>query len=201
MRSLIEALAQLPGLGPKSAQRMALALLEGPKDRTKALAELLGKLHAVTVACQSCFMLTERATNGLCHLCRDDRRNAQTLCVVAHSTDIAPIEETGQYHGRYHVLGGVLNPLEGMSAEMLTIAALTERLKNSNPPIQEVILAFDQDIIGNSTVLYIKNLLAPYEQERGLVISRLARGLPNNSTLEYADQVTLGNALKERQRL
>ncbi len=201
IEELRDLLADLPGLGPKSAQRIVLSLLEGPKNQTLKLAALLTKLHSATVRCARCFLLTEGAVNGRCRFCRDPRRDAGTICVVAHSTDVAPIEETAEYRGSYHVLGGVLNPLEGVTAEMLTLEPLKKRIESENPNITEVVLAFDQDVTGESTVLYIKNILAPYQRERGLVVSRLARGLPMNSTLEYTDQVTLANALKERRVL
>ncbi len=197
MRLLIEQLAKLPGLGPKSAQRIVLWLLRQPKVTSQQFASLLQKLHSVTVHCTTCFMATEEPVNGMCAICRDPRREATLLCVLASSVDIAQIEDTHEYHGRYHVLGGTLSPLEGVTPENLTVAALMKRMKNAKPAISEVILAFDQNVEGETTVLYLKNAL----KEGGnsaLKISRLARGLPTNSELEYADPVTLANAFKER---
>lgn len=233
MLRLIEALAKLPGLGPKSSQRIVLALLRQPKSAAEELAGLLEKLHEATVHCKTCYMATEQSDDGRCAICRDPRREANMLCVVASSVDIAQIEDTHEYRGRYHVLGGTLSPLEGVTPETLTVAALLKRVKTSNPPISEVILAFDQNVEGETTVLYLKNALkegASYNgssrlgsnnnqyssSERSQVpdgtwrsesrstdikVSRLARGLPTNSELEYADPVTLANAMKERKAI
>lgn len=142
-------------------------------------------------------MATEEPVNGLCAICRDPRRDASELCVLSSSVDIAQIEDTHEYHGRYHVLGGTLSPLEGVTPENLTVASLMKRIKNAKPAVSEVILAFDQNVEGETTVLYLKNALKE-GSNGGLKISRLARGLPTNSELEYADPVTLANALKER---
>ncbi len=190
----------MPGLGPKSAQRIVLWMLRQPKKTAQKLAELLNTLHSVTVHCTTCFMATEKPVRGECAICRDPRREAGTICVVASSVDIAQIEGTHEYHGKYHVLGGTLSPLEGVTPETLTVAALTKRLQNSKPVVSEVILAFDQNVEGETTVLYLKNALKE-GANRELKISRLARGLPTNSELEYADPVTLANALKERRQV
>lgn len=200
MRALIEALARMPGLGPKSAQRIVLWMLRQPKKTADELARLLSTLHGVTVHCTTCFMATEEPVHGQCAICRDPRRDGSLLCVLASSVDIAQIEETHEYHGRYHVLGGTLSPLEGVTPDTLTVAALMKRLAKTKQSVNEVILAFDQNVEGETTVLYLKNALKEGSNS-GLKISRLARGLPTNSELEYADPVTLANAMKERRAI
>jgi recombination protein RecR len=183
------ALNHLPGVGPRSAERLALHLAQTDPDSVRELARLLVETRERVRACGRCGGLTEEDP---CALCRDPRRDATQVCVVERPVDILLVEKAGVFHGRYHVLGGKLSPLNGVEPEDLRIAALERRL--SEEGIQELILALPTDVEGDATCHYLAQRLAP----RGLRVTRLAHGLPAGSGLEYADELTLGRALEGR---
>lgn len=154
------------------------------------MARVLNQLADRVLVCDICYTYTEF---DRCELCRDERRSNETVCVVEESRDIATLEATGAFQGRYHVLGGVLNPIEGQTPETLRIRELKDRLE-ADERIQEIILAFSPNVHGETTMMYLSKQLAPLNKR----ITRLARGLPIGATIEYADEVTLGDALKDR---
>lgn len=186
---LIAALTRLPGIGPRSAERLALHLMLAEPDRTEQLARALLEARQRVQTCQQCGGLTEVDP---CALCTDPRRDAGSLCVVERPTDILLIEKAGVFRGRYHVLGGKLSPLNGIEPEDLRIAALERRLETE--PVQEVILALPTDVEGDATSHYLARCL----QGRSVRVTRLAHGLPAGSGLEYADELTLSRALEGR---
>lgn len=188
--NLVAAFARLPGVGPKTALRYVFYLLKQPKYDLEVMARALQQLGERIKVCNQCFTYTERQT---CEICEDPKRDKRMLCVVEESRDIATIESTNMYRGYYHVLGGNLNPIEGITPDVLKIRELRQRLE-TNPDIEEVILAFSPTVHGETTIMYLTKLLAPL----GIKITRLARGLPMGATLEFADEVTLGDALKHR---
>lgn len=189
--NLVAAFARLPGVGPKTALRYVYYLLKQPKADLHVMARALLELGERIQTCPTCFTYTERA---LCEHCADDRRDKSILCVVEEPRDISTIEATNMYHGRYHVLGGVLSPIEGMTPEALRIRELVERVQTGN--ITEIILALSPTNQGEATILYLTKLLSPH-----VSVTRLARGLPMGATLEFADEVTLGDALKGRRKV
>jgi recombination protein RecR len=188
--SLVENLARLPGVGPKSAQRLAFHLLKAEAAQAQALGKDLGALHQKVRLCASCGYLAE---SEQCHFCSDPRRDGRSLCVVEDPRDVDVIESSGEYRGRYHVLFGVLSPLEGIGPEQLKVRELLARLGG----VEEVILALDPDVEGDATALYLTRLVRP----AGPKITRLASGLPMGSEIEYADQVTLARALAARREM
>ena len=188
--SLVENLARLPGVGPKSAQRLAFHLLKGEADQAQALSKDLGALHQKVRLCATCGYLAE---SQQCHFCADPRRDSRLLCVVEDPRDVDVIESSGEYRGRYHVLFGVLSPLEGIGPEQLKVRELLARLGG----VDEVILALDPDVEGDATTLYLTRLIKP----AGGKVTRLASGLPMGSEIEYADQVTLARALAARREV
>lgn len=192
LQTLIEAFKKFPGVGEKSAQRFAFYLLGLPAEELTALARGLAALPAKIVRCQRCGMVDETSP---CRYDRDGQRDGTILCVVAETPDVTVIEQSGEFHGRYHVLGGVLNPLEGITPEKLNIASLIQRLKHDK--IREVIIATNPDLEGETTALHLKKILSPLVSK----VTRLGRGLPMGATLEYADEVTIANALRGRQSL
>lgn len=183
------ALGKLPSVGPKTALRYAFALLRLPKGELELVARSIEGLKRVSV-CGRCFTYAE---DTMCDICTDKTRDPNVLCVVGESRDIATIEATGIYKGFYLVLGGVLNPVDGFTPDVLHVKELEERLTR-NPEIRELILAFSPDIHGESTILYLSRLLKPFNKK----ITRLARGLPMGADIEYADEVTLASALSGR---
>ncbi|HEU0051093.1 MAG TPA: recombination mediator RecR [Patescibacteria group bacterium] len=196
MRSLPEpihnaaaAFDHLPGVGPRAALRYAYWLVTQPKEDIFRFAKSIEGLASQITTCPSCFMWSDQSP---CAICRDSAREIQTLCVVATSQDVRMIEDTGVFKGRYHVLGGTLDPIEGRTPYTLTISQLLARLKNS--PVQELILALDANIQGDTTALYLKKQLTGLPVR----ITRLARGLPTGASLEYADATTLADALMNR---
>lgn len=192
IQRLLDEFSKLPGIGPKSAERFVFYLLRRPREEGEALANVIKTAVAKVKRCTTCFDFSE--TNP-CEYCRDKHRDHTTVCVVAASPDVLAIEKTGEYNGLYHVLGGVLAPTEGMTPEKLRVAELEERVKNNR--IREVIIATNPDLEGEATSLYIAKLLKPF----GITISRIAKGLPMGSDLEYADEITLANALSGRRRV
>jgi recombination protein RecR len=184
-------LSRLPGIGRKTALRLTYHLLRQSPDQTKRLAQALLTLGERVRPCERCFNLTEEA---LCSICRDPRRDASTICVVEQASDIGAIERAGEFRGLYHVLGGRLSPLDGVSPDDLTVRALVERIDSQGDAVREVIVATNPSLEGEATALYVQGQLAP----RGVIVSRIARGLPVGGDLEYADGVTIAQALTAR---
>lgn len=189
IHNAMAALTRLPGVGPKTALRYAFALLRLPKHELDALAAHIAGLKNVAT-CQQCFAYAEKP---VCEICTDGHRDPTALCVVAESRDISTIEATHAYRGKYFVLGGVLNPIDGHTPDTLNIHELVGRL-TLHPEIAEVILAFSPDVHGETTILYLGKQL----QALGRRTTRLARGLPMGADIEYADEVTLASALTGR---
>lgn len=189
---LIAALGQLPGVGPRTAERLALHLVQTNADDVRQLAQALVSARERVSLCSTCGALTETQP---CPLCADTRRNAALVCVVERPVDILLVEKAGSYRGRYHVLGGKLSPLNGVEPEDLRISELEARL--GCEPIQEIILALPTDVEGDATSHYLAQRLAP----RGVKVTRIAHGLPAGSGLEFADELTLSRALEGRQAL
>ena len=189
VQELIDELSRLPGVGPKSAQRIAFHLLQTEDDQAKKLAEVLLDVKERVRFCDTCGNVAEDAE---CNICKDPRRQRNAICVVEESKDVQAIERTREFRGLYHVLGGAISPIEGIGPDNLRIKELMMRL--SNPEIQEVIIATDPNLEGEATATYLSRMLVPL----GITISRLASGLPVGGDLEYADEVTLGRAFEGR---
>ena len=192
IQTLIDELGRLPGVGPKSAQRIAFYLMNSDRDDVERLATALREVADKVRFCDICFNVSEETT---CRVCRDPRRDQATICVVEESKDVAAIERTREFRGLYHVLGGAISPIDHVGPENLHIAELLRRL--SSPVVTEVILATDPNLEGEATATYITRLLA----STGITISRLASGLPVGGDLEYADEVTLGRAFSGRRQV
>lgn len=186
-------LSRLPGIGRKTALRLTYHLLRQPADQTRRLAQALVTLGERVRPCARCFNLTEE---DLCSICRDSRRDASILCVVEQASDIGAIERAGEYRGMYHVLGGRLSPLDGVGPDDLTIGPLLERVSDASQ-VREVIIATNPSLEGEATALYVQGQLAP----RGIAVSRIARGLPVGGDLEYADGVTIAQAMSARRAM
>ncbi|MBP7133790.1 recombination protein RecR [Patescibacteria group bacterium] len=181
----------LPGVGPRAALRYASWLVTQPKEVILRFAKNLAELASNMTTCSICYQWADQA---ICRICRDPQRDARSLCVVATSPDVRVIEETGIFKGRYHVLGGTIDPLEGRTPETLTIRAMLDRIQKNDPPITEIILALDADVPGDTTSLYLRKQL----QSLPVKLTRLARGLPTGASLEYADAHTIADALLNR---
>jgi recombination protein RecR len=196
VQRLIDELARLPGIGPKSAQRVAFHLLKVTPAQAKELAAAIVEVKDKVSLCRQCFNVSD---GELCEFCRDPRRDPSLICVVQEPPDIVAIERTREYRGLYHVLQGAISPIEGIGPEELRTAELLDRLKPvpGAPPVIEVILATNPNIEGEATAMYLSRLLAPL----GIIVTRLASGLPVGGDLEYADEVTLGRALEGRRRV
>jgi recombination protein RecR len=192
LTALIAVLGQLPGIGPRSAERLALHLVQAEPGAVKQLAQALLTARERIQNCDVCGGLTEQLP---CAICADPRRDASLVCLVERAVDIISIEKSGTYRGRYHVLGGKISPLDGVGPEDLRIGELEQRL--GREPIREVIIALGTDVEGDATGFYLAKRLAP----RGVKLSRIAQGLPAGSGLEFADELTLGRALEERRDL
>lgn len=189
---LIEEFNRLPGIGPKTAQRLAYHLLQAPAEKSRDLAEAIISIKQNLRLCSICLNITD---TDPCNLCTDETRDSTKICIVEEPIDIMPLERTRKYRGVYHVLHGVISPSDGIKPEDLHIRELLDRLGGSN--VTEVILATNPNAEGEATSLYIQRLIAPL----GIRITRLARGLPFGGDLEYADDVTLSRALEGRQEL
>ncbi len=189
IQTLIDELGRLPGIGPKSAQRIAFHLLNTDRDDVDRLVVALREVVDKVKFCDICFNVSEETT---CRVCRDPRRDQTTICVVEESKDVAAIERTREFRGLYHVLGGAISPIDHVGPEDLHIAELLRRL--SSPVVTEVILATDPNLEGEATATYLTRLLA----STGITISRLASGLPVGGDLEFADEITLGRAFSGR---
>ncbi|MBF4509383.1 MAG: recombination protein RecR [Aeromicrobium sp.] len=186
---LLEELERLPGIGPKSAQRLAYHILRGDADAAERLAEAIVEVKRKVRFCARCFNFAE---GELCEICDDPRRDLSALCVVEEPRDVVAIERTGEFRGTYHVLQGAISPIDGIGPDQLRVRELVSRLGESD--VTEVIVATDPDIEGETTALYIARLIKPL----GIRVTRIASGLPVGGDLEFADEVTLGRALEAR---
>jgi len=192
IQDLIDELGRLPGIGPKSAQRIAFHVLSADPTDIKRLSAALTRVKEQVRFCVTCFNVAEAEQ---CRICRDVRRSDALLCVVEEPKDVVAIERTGEFRGRYHVLGGAINPLEGVGPDNLRIRELLQRLAGGE--VRELILATDPNTEGEATATYLALLVKPM----GIVVSRLASGLPVGGDLEYADEITLGRAFSGRRSL
>jgi recombination protein RecR len=197
LQRLIDELSQLPGIGPKSAQRVAFYLLKVEPEDARRLSDAITEVKEKVRLCALCFNVTDEE---VCQFCRDPKRDSTVVCVVQEPPDIAAIERTREYGGLYHVLQGAISPLEGIGPEDLRIRELLDRLQhspNGGPRPSEVIVATNPNTEGDATAMYLERLLTPL----GVRVTRLASGLPVGGDLEYADEVTLGRALGGRRQM
>ena len=192
VQAVIDELGRLPGVGPKSAQRLAFHLMKLSVEDTTRLTVAIDEMKDRMRFCDRCFNIAEAE---LCPVCADDRRDGSILCVVEEPRDIVAVERTGEFGGRYHVLGGAISPIEGIGPDQLRIRELLARLDSEG--VAEVILATNPNIEGEATAMYLARLVGPL----GLVVTKIASGLPVGGDLEYADELTLGRALEGRRRL
>jgi recombination protein RecR len=192
VQDLIDALRRLPGVGSKSAQRLAFHLLRAPAEEANALANAIRSAKEKVAICGECFNVSE---GERCKYCRDTRRDGTIICVVEEPADIVAIERTQEFRGRYHVLGGHISPIDGIGPDDLHMRELVERIGRGEA--KEVILATNPTVEGEATAIYLANLLKPL----GLRVTRIASGLPVGGDLEYADEVTLGRALEGRREI
>ena len=194
LNRLVTELARLPGIGQRTAQRLAFHLLSAPDDEALGLAEAIREVKETVGRCEVCFNL---AVDARCRICEDSRRDPELICVVEQPSDVIPLERTHEFSGRYHVLGGALSPIDGIDPEDLRIAELVERASGNG--VREVVVATNSTTTGEATALYI--LDAVRERAPEVAVTRLASGLPVGADLEYADEVTLGKALRGRRAL
>jgi recombination protein RecR len=192
VQELIDQLGRLPGVGPKSAQRIAFYLLKLPKEDAEKLAQSIIEVKARITFCRRCWNVSE---GELCELCSDERRDPAIVCVVEEPRDIVAVEKTQEYRGRYHVLQGAISPIEGIGPEQLRVKELLARIDGEG--IKEVILCTNPNLEGEATAMYLARLLKPL----GLKVTRIASGLPVGGDLEYADELTLGRALEGRREV
>ena len=192
LAKLVAELEKLPGIGPKSAQRLAFHILRSSEDEARRLAEAITEVKSRITLCSVCFNFTESQT---CAICCDPKRDRSMLCVVAEPRDLVAMEKTNEYRGLYHVLGGVISPMDGIGPEMLKIRELTSRLGQDD--VKEVILATNPTIEGDTTAMYLAGLLKPL----GVKVTRIAHGVPVGGDLDYADQATLIQALEWRREM
>lgn len=188
MQRAVEELSKLPGIGKKSAQRLVFYLLKLPRDEIVALAKSLVDVKDKASYCSICFNITEK---NPCSICTDDHRDRSIICIVEEPNDVLAFEKTGEYKGLYHVLGGALSPLDGIGPDDLKIKELLARIKDD---AKEIILANNPNVEGEATALYLSKLIAPL----GLKLTRIARGIPVGTDIEYADEITLTRALEGR---
>jgi len=191
---LITELARLPGIGQRTAQRLAFHILRASDEEAIALADVIREVKETVGECEICFNLAVEPT---CNICRDERRDPNVLCVVEEPSDVIPIERTNEFQGRYHVLGGALSPIDGVDPEDLHVAELLQRAAENG--VREVVVATNATTTGEATALYIADALR--ERAPDVSVTRLASGLPVGSDLEYADEITLGRALRARRAL
>ena len=192
VQDLIDELGRLPGVGPKSAQRIAFHLLQSDPEDVR---RLVSALTEVSEKVRFCVVCGNVSADEQCRICRDARRDAAILCVVEEPKDVVAIEKTREFRGRYHILGGAISPIEGIGPDDLRVKELVQRLASGE--VTEIILATDPNLEGEATAAYLARLVAPM----GLAVSRLASGLPVGGDLEYADEVTLGRAFEGRRRI
>jgi len=192
VQDLIDELGRLPGVGPKSAQRIAFYLLKAPATDVGRLARAITEAKAKVTFCTRCFNIAE---GGECAICTDARRDTSVICVVEESRDIVSVEKTGEFHGRYHVLQGAISPIEGIGPEQLRVRELLGRLEDEG--VTEIILCTNPNLEGEATAMYLSRLIQPL----GVKVTRIASGLPVGGDLEYADELTLGRALEGRREV
>ena len=192
LQKLIDELGKLPGVGPKSAQRIAFHLIKLPEQDALSLANAIQEAKQKVRFCETCFNMSDEA---ICEICSDTQRDSSLVCVVEEPRDIVALERTREYKGLYHVLQGAINPIDGIGPEQLKIRELLERLKGNT--LQEVMLCTNPNIEGEATAMYLAKLIEPL----GIQVSRIASGLPVGGDLEYADELTLGRALEGRRKI
>jgi len=192
LQRLLDELGRLPGIGPKSAQRIAYHILEVDSEEARRLSSAILEVKAQVHFCPTCF---NYATRDTCDICADSSRDQTVICVVSEPRDVSAVERTGAYHGLYHVLGGVISPMDKIGPEQLHVRELLARLASGE--VQEVILAMNPDVEGETTATYLSRIIRPL----GVRATRLASGLPVGGDLEYADEVTLGRAIEARREL
>jgi recombination protein RecR len=196
---LITELGRLPGIGQRTAQRLAFHILRVPDEEALALADAIREVKETVTQCEVCFNL---AVGPRCRICEDARRDPAVICVVEEPSDVIPIERTNEFHGRYHVLGGALSPIDGVDPEDIKLAELFTRVQNGSSQddgVREVVVATNSTTTGEATALYIAEELR--ERTPSVAVTRLASGLPVGADLEYADEITLGKALRGRREL
>jgi recombination protein RecR len=191
---LISELSKLPGIGQRTAQRLTFHLLAVSDDEALALSDAIREVKETVGHCEVCFNL---ATESTCRICQDERRESHLICVVEQPSDVIPIERTNEFHGRYHVLGGALSPIDGVDPEHLHISELLGRVSENG--VRELVIATNATTTGEATALYLAD--AVRERAPEVTVTRLASGLPVGSDVEYADEITLGRALRARQAL
>jgi recombination protein RecR len=196
IQRLITELGKLPGIGARTAQRLAFHILRASPEDAMSLAESITEVKERIGLCEVCFNLADAPR---CRICDDQRRDPALICVVEEAGDVIPVERTHEYRGRYHVLGGALSPIDGVDPDHLKIAELYRRVTDASQPITEVVLATNPTTTGEATALHIADALR--ELAPGVVVTRLASGLPVGGDLEYADEVTLGKAFVGRRRI
>lgn len=189
---VVDELSRLPGIGPKTAQRLTYHMLRAPSEQVEALAEALMELKQKVVLCSQCFNITDQSP---CSICANPQRDTTRICVVEEPLDVVALERTGQFNGQYHVLHGAISPIEGIGPEELKVRELLQRLSPGS--VVEVILATNPNLEGDATAMYLTRLIQPL----GITVTRLARGLPVGGDLEYADEITLSNALAGRSQI
>ena len=192
VQDLIEEFARLPGVGPKGASRIAFHLLNSDSEDVKRLGVLLQEVNEKVRFCTACFNVASAET---CRICNDVRRDQSVICVVEEPKDVLAVERTREFRGRYHVLGGAINPIDGIGPDDLRVAELLKRL--SDGAVQEIILATNPNLDGEATATYLTRMISPL----GIKVTRLASGLPVGGDLEYADEITLGRALEGRRQV
>jgi recombination protein RecR len=190
--NVVEAFSRLPGIGPKTASRLAFYLLRAPEEEVLALSDAIRELKERTIFCGRCFNIAE---SNPCAICASEERDSSILCVVEEPSDVLAIERTREYAGLYHVLHGAISPMDGVGPEQLKVAELLARLQVE--PVREVLLATNPNLEGEATAMYLARLLGPM----GMRVTRLAHGLPVGGDLEYADEVTLGRSLAGRREM
>jgi len=192
VENLINEFRKLPGIGPKSAKRIVFYLLKLSHSDITKLSQALVEMKEKVKICKYCYNLTEE---DVCSICRDQSRDKKKICIVEEVSDLIIIEKTGEYKGLYHILGGLLSPIENIGPKEIRIPMLLERIKNDN--MEEVIMALNPTVEGESTAMYLKKILSPL----GVKVTKLASGLPVGGDLEYADEVTIGRAISDRREL
>jgi len=192
LAQLLEQLEKLPGIGPKSAQRLAFHILRAPRQDSELLAQAVRDVRDKIKPCSRCGNFTDLE---ICDICTDPRRDATSMCIVADARDLMAVENSGEFRGRYHVLGGVMNPIEGIGPDQLTVKTLMRRIGEEE--VGEVILALSATVEGETTANYLVNMLKP----RNIRVTQLARGLPFGGDLDYADQMTIAGAMRGRREM
>ncbi len=192
VENLINEFRKLPGIGPKSAKRIVFFLLKLSHSDIVKFSRNLIEMKEKVKFCSQCYSLTEE---DICHICRDQSRDRKKICIVEEVSDVIIIEKTGEYKGLYHILGGLLSPIENVGPDEIRVPRLLERVKASD--IEEVIIALNPTVEGESTAMYLKKILAPF----GVKVTKLASGLPVGGDLEYADEITIGRAISDRREL